>query len=296
MRFDDIVRTERYFTATLLPLLLFHNKLEGVQRFVKLIDDKATKEHDKDGKQVPKGTPEYKNFEDVEVITEFHIAQDLKFAGRNLFKVEPSEEGEQERKDAPDVIITAGQELVVCEGKFFMFFSDSDADDLNEQLESQRRQVRYLFLDRPSIRAYRHVAILPFVPRAHTVAADVVITWCEIGNLAEELIGQDHYVTIRLRNAVDRHNRERGEQPPIGKLSFNDMREKCRELGNKILVGHWEGQAGLLKMSLLKAEKKQWKWIDPEMGKGHIVPGHWLSGERWLEIVESAHGFGGRGA
>ena len=35
---------------------------------------------------------------------------------------------------------------MVCEGKFFMFFSDSDADDLNEQLDSQRRQVRHLFL------------------------------------------------------------------------------------------------------------------------------------------------------
>jgi len=134
MRFDDLVRTERYFTATLLPLLLFHNKLEGVQRFVKLIDDKATKEHDKDGKQdFPKGTPEYKNFEDVEVITEFHIAQDLKFAGQNLFNVEPSEEGEQEHKDAPDVVIIAGRELVVCEGKFFLFFTNYAVGRLNKQ-------------------------------------------------------------------------------------------------------------------------------------------------------------------
>jgi len=48
-RFDDIVRSERYFTATLLPLLLFHNNLEGVRRFVDLIEKKATTECNRDG-------------------------------------------------------------------------------------------------------------------------------------------------------------------------------------------------------------------------------------------------------
>jgi hypothetical protein len=98
LRFDDLVRTERYFTATLLLLLLFHNnpsgELEGVRRFVELVDEKATTEYDKEGKQDPKRPPEYNNFKDVEVITEFHIARDLKFAGPKLeVNDEPSEEG-----------------------------------------------------------------------------------------------------------------------------------------------------------------------------------------------------------
>ena len=139
VRFDDLVRTERYFTATLLPLLLFHNnpsgELEGVRRFVELVDEKATTEYNKDGKQDPKRPPEYNNFKDVEVITEFHIARDLKFAGLKLeVSVEPSEEGEAKLAAhnvlaAPDVVIVVGQELVVCEGKFFLFFSDGDAEN-----------------------------------------------------------------------------------------------------------------------------------------------------------------------
>jgi hypothetical protein len=51
-RFDDLVRSERYFTATLLPLLLFHNNLEGVRRFVELIEKKATKETNRSGDRI----------------------------------------------------------------------------------------------------------------------------------------------------------------------------------------------------------------------------------------------------
>jgi hypothetical protein len=160
-RFDDLVRSERYFTATLLPLLLFHNKMEGVQHFVRLVEGKATTECDGSGKRRPKSPTQYE-FKDVEVITEFHIARDLSFAGlpldvgpwrrdegmsaeppRSAPEVGPSEEGEP-KKDAPDVMIIAGPELLVCEGKFFNGFNTKD---LNEQLCSQRCQVRHLFLN-----------------------------------------------------------------------------------------------------------------------------------------------------
>ena len=40
LRFDDLVRSERYFTATLLPAVLFHNDLEGLRRFVELVEKK----------------------------------------------------------------------------------------------------------------------------------------------------------------------------------------------------------------------------------------------------------------
>jgi hypothetical protein len=309
VRFDDLIRTERYFTATLLPVVLLHNnpsgELEGVRRFVELVDWKATKEHNKDSKQVTKATPNYNDFKAVEVITEFHITNDLKFAGLKLEKVnaEPSEDAEAMRC-APDLVIAAGQELVVCEGKFFLFFHDSDAKNLNKQLSSQRHEVRHLFLNRP-IRAYRHVAIVPFVPTTTAIDADVVLTWADIRDLAKELMGPHHYVTNRLGEAVERYNKiiedvEPRERPGVpnwdGKLPFPDMREKCRELGNNIQVGHVGGEDALLTLSLVEAKKKQWKWRDPETNKGRIIPGNWLPGARWLEIVESTRDFGGEGA
>ena len=75
----------------------------------------------------------------------------------------------------------------MCEGKFFTFVSDWDVEDLNEQLRSQRVQVKLLFQNgQPTIRAYRHVAIVPFVPTSanNAIDADVVLTWDDIRKLA----------------------------------------------------------------------------------------------------------------
>lgn len=290
-RFDSLVRSERYFTATLLPAILFHNDRKGVQCFVNLIDARANTERNELGGRVTKGVPQY-NFQDVEVITEFHIARDLQFARRPLAtNVEPSEEGEAERRDAPDIVIRAGAELVVCEGKFFSTFN---ASDLNNQLCSQRRQVRHLYCQGLYIRAYRHVAIVPFGSPIDTIDADAVFTWNEIGDLAERVLGPNHYVTLRLRDAVDRFKESKGD-PNIpnynGILPFNAMRKKCREGGDtKIQVGHTGGETDLRGRNLVYVENKPWKWRD-DTNKGVASPGSWLDGALWLKIVESTDGF-----
>jgi hypothetical protein len=251
-RFDDLVRSERYFTATLLPAVLFHNNLEGVQHFVELVDNEAKSERNSSGEPSEMGAPEYGNFRDVEVITEFHIARDLTFAGLRLeANVGPSEEGATERRDAPDVVIVAGRELVVCEGKFF---SNFNAENLNKQLRSQRCQVHHLLLNRQQIRAYRHVAIVPErFDEPTAIDADVVLTWDDIRELAEKLMGCDHYVTVRLREAAKRYECEgdRDIRNYTDILPFMAMREKCRELGDKVWVGHDGGKADLLKRDLV---------------------------------------------
>jgi hypothetical protein len=40
-RFDDLVRSERYFTATLLAAILLHDGLAGVDPFLRLLAIKA---------------------------------------------------------------------------------------------------------------------------------------------------------------------------------------------------------------------------------------------------------------
>jgi hypothetical protein len=78
LRFDDLVRSELYFTATLLPLLLFHENrkgVRGIQRFAELIDKNAKTEHGPNGELIrEKGSTNCNDFKDFEVITEFHIA------------------------------------------------------------------------------------------------------------------------------------------------------------------------------------------------------------------------------
>ncbi len=50
-RRDDIVRSERYFTATLLPLILFHDNYRGLRSFIDLLNSKLTTERDYSGVQ-----------------------------------------------------------------------------------------------------------------------------------------------------------------------------------------------------------------------------------------------------
>jgi hypothetical protein len=62
---------------------------------------------------------------------------------------------------------------------------------------------------------------------------------------------------------------------------------------NQVQVGHSGGEADLLSRDLLFAENKAWKWRDPKKNPGVIDPKNWLNGDRWLQIVESGHGFKG---
>lgn len=287
VRLDDVIRSERYFTATLLPAVLFHNDLQGVKQFVDLVEEKATGLHDCSGAQGTKGTAGY-DFKDVEVITEFHIARDLLAADLPLVANVADEEGERERRDAPDLVIVAGHGLIVCEGKFF---SNFNWPDLKNQLTSQRSQVRHLLPHR-QIPAYRHVAILPENPTID-IGADAVLTWNDIRALAEKLMGPEHYVTVRLRNAVKRYE-ESGDlsiRNYDGILSFNDMRTKCQQHGI-VEVGLVGGKGALRKLGLGDAENKNWKWRDPT-NKGRVDPTNWLRGKDWLDAysAEGEHGF-----
>jgi hypothetical protein len=195
VRFDSLVRTERYFTATLLPLVLFNGNFEGLRSFLRLVEEKAETEHDKDGKRHPKTAAHY-NFSNVEVITEFHIKRDVNYALRRASLIltdeallPPEEEAAaHERRDAPDLVIVAGRELIVCEAKFFGRFSGTALD---RQLESQRKQVKRLFQVRPEPRAYRQVAIVPQTFDGNH--CDAVLTWevfpvSNFRNLSKQLL------------------------------------------------------------------------------------------------------------
>jgi hypothetical protein len=251
-------------------------------------------ERSKDGNRVPQGAPKH-DFQDVEVITEFHIARDLKFAGWPLeeHNAEPSEDAEpskdaEPKKDAPDVVIVAGEELVVCEGKYF---SVLNVEDLKDQLRSQRQQVRHLFRNRRKLRAYRHVAILPEKLDLND-DVDAVLTWDDIRVLAQDLMGVEHYVTLRFREAVKRYI-PRGD-PKLrnydGTLTFDEMREKCKKDGDRIKVGHMGGATELLRDLVNPDKKTRWKWVDPVTNKGNRDQRNWVGGARWLEIVESKRG------
>ena len=293
-RFDDRVRSERYFTATLLPAILFHDNFRGLRTFLALLEARAIlrngrpTERGPDGEAVPRLQQTLTwSPETVELMTEVHIARDLV----QLPSPSWGESSYPEKRDAPDLVIVLGGELLVCEGKFF---SKYNLNTLNAQLHSQRRQIGYLWNDRPELRAYRHVAILPY-SHSPDPDCDVVLTWDEIGDLAASVLAPTHYVTKRLRSASKRLSPPNGSGRTTnyeGKLSLGAVLHLCRQHGNDVLVGHTGGVADLQKQAIRYLENKPWKWRYPST-PGSVVPGNWIPGTQFAAYIAqrvSSHG------
>ncbi len=287
-RFDALVRSERYFTATLLPAILLHLP-DGLDAFLDLIDRKArlansqATERDAMGNARPRFArrPAWSQ-ENVEIITEFHIGRDLAFANRLAIK-SGSDEGPPERRDAPDVVIVLDDELVVCEGKFFDPVSPPIFD---AQMRSQRQQVRHLFGARPSLRAYRHVAILP-AELAAPPDCDAVVTWREVGLLAKQILGSNHYVTVRLECADAWYSSLLGE-PGVrnydGILPLNDLLLMCQTAA-EVEIGHTGGVTDLRKRPLQYLEAKPWKWRNRLTNAGMAKPGNWIAASEFMAQI-----------
>ena len=285
-RFDDRVRSERYFTATLLPAILFHDNFRGLRAFLALIEDRAILRNGLPTERNSEGRAETRpqrtltwSPETVELMTEVHIARDLV----QLPSPSWGDSSEPEKRDAPDLVIVLDGELVVCEGKFF---SKYNLDALNAQLRSQRRQIGYLCNDRPELRVYRHVAILPY-SQSPDPDCDVVLTWDEIGDLATSVLTPAHYVTKRLRAAAKRLSPPNGSGSTTNYediLPLGAVLDLCRQHGDDVLVGHTGGIADLQRQATRYLEDKAWKWRYPDTS-GSAIPRNWIPGTQFAAYI-----------
>ncbi|MYZ50052.1 hypothetical protein [Propylenella binzhouense] len=281
-RFDDIVRSERYFTATLLPALLFHDEFRGLEEFIKLVNERACTERGADGEPLRRSQPDASlpsDLSNCEIITEFHIARDLKAAGLRL------EEAEEDTRDAPDLVVLFGNEMIACEGKCFS--KNVEEASLRKQLRSQQRQLSHLFEieNYRRIDTYLHVAIIPSkVDLCYD--ADCVLSWKDIHNLALAVLGAEHYITKRFANLVDALDR-RGDPNLLnydGRLDFDMMCSRASG-DSGIQVGVGGGESALRAMSGDEIKRRYWKWRNPESNKGTVIRSNWIDAPRWLEII-----------
>jgi hypothetical protein len=286
-RFDDVVRTERYFSATLLPAILLHRideDQEGLKAFLHL----ATKAVQEAGKSKVDWTPPSALREDeIEVITEFHIARDLKHAQR------PLAEPELSKKDAPDLVIVVAGHLIVCEAKFFTSCSPRT---LNPQLQSQKTQIRHLFENRPELEeSWWHIAILP-VQHAGDYDCDGVVTWDDVTALSCDVLGADHYVTRRFANAMEKYRRDFGDPSAAGEKNYEGITDldgalsRGRGQGDRVQLGHVGGAADLRLRGKRYIEQKPWKYRNPATTKGKVAPGNWIDGSAFVRLVEELMG------
>lgn len=285
MRIDDIVRTERYFSAGLLLHLLLANDFAGVRHLLKLLHDRGI---------VPPGVvAEPFDPNAIQVIAELAVWRDLlKHPSPPIFDPDT-----HVPRDVIDVVVIVGGLLVAIEAKFF---SPTRLLDIRHQLASQRQALQQL--DKYPAAGIQHVCqiVLTADPTVDAsslrlpMTPDVgVITWMDIAEMAEQLQGKEAYMVQRLRCALDRYAIEfgGGEAGPnwAGIEGLTAVLQRCRTYGASVVVGYAGGEAELRQRPRPELNDRRFKWDWASGGVGKKLPKNWLPGNRFSEIVTSLH-------
>jgi hypothetical protein len=292
IRIDDICRTERYYTATLLPFILLHKGFSGLRTFLEILVNKgiqAVKVENQEFTSLWRG----EEFNRVELITEMSIVRDVKFYSCWIDGLD-NMAIEKLGMVRPDIVIIVNSLLLVIEGKFFGYQTQPKAV---EQIQEQRTVIEDIILQFPGydFDRYCHIYLSAenhFIPK--DIGCQAVLAWQDIKELSEQVIGAKHYVTQRLAKAIDLYKlvfskskdltRKVGRNY-LGRLSLSEIVAKCQKEGNDILVGYHHGINALRETDPKTLVKRQFKW---DMAEGSIPPKNpqnWIVGGIFVKIV-----------
>jgi hypothetical protein len=293
IRIDDICRTERYYTATLLPCILLHESFAGLRAFLHVLEGKNIHALAvKTGAPVSLGNGEA--VDHLELISEMDLARDLRFYSPWLAGLEDIVVAETD-SIRPDVVIVADGLLIVVEAKFF---HDSVSEDkIRSQILAQRQVIEKILLRFPgySFDRYCHLFLSAApAPPADAIGCQGVLNWEDVRQLAEQVLGAQHYVTQRLTRAtrmyglVSKHvTRPAGqsERNYIDKVGLDEIIQKCRQEGNGIVVGYNDGATKLQVATRESLQTRKFKWDRADEPIGRKEPRHWIPGARFLELI-----------
>ncbi len=293
IRIHDICRTERYYTATLLPYILLHESFAGLKAFLRVLEGKSIR-----ALAVETGAPASLNggegLAHVELISEMDLVRDMRFYCPWLagLEVTMAEEASSLR---PDLVIVADGLLIVIEAKFFHNSISSDA--IRTQVLAQRQVIEKVLLRFPgySFDRYCHLFLSAApAPPADAIGCQGVLYWEDVALLAEQVLGTEHYVTQRLVRAIEMYElvSGKGAQPNgesrcnyRGRLKLKEMIQKCRQEGDRIMVGYTGGSAKLraAKAEELTDRQFKWDWADDPIPPK--TPYNWMIGSRFLKLI-----------
>jgi len=293
IKIHDICRTERYYTATLLPYVLLHESFAGLRAFLRLLEEKNIR-----ALAAGTGAPAALNgggpFAHVELISEMDLVRDLHFYAPWLAGLENvlAEEADSIR---PDLVLVADRLLVVIEAKFF--HDSLVPDTIRNQILGQQRVIEKVLLRFPgySFDRYCHLFLSAApAPSADVIGCQGVLYWDDIRQLAEEVLGREHYVTQRLTRATEMYKlvsvpqTHRGGQFArnyCGILALGEMVEKCRQEGDGVLVGYFGGATKLRACTPEDLKNRGFKWDRADAPIPPKVPQNWMPGARFLELI-----------
>ena len=185
IRYDDISREERYYSATILPYLFAYNNFSGLIVF---------EEYLKSLKLISSNS---KINNEIQILTEIFIERDLPY-----YKIEiPSISFENKMKvqSKPDLLIISEQSLYLFECK--MFTNDSEY-----KLHQQILQQKYILniIKNTSSHLFTNEIHFLILPYEYDIPDCIVITWEKLYSIFSAIISTDDYFFKRLASAISR--------------------------------------------------------------------------------------------
>jgi len=185
IRFDDLSREERYYSATILPYLLAYNKFQGLSAFEaylksrNIISDISV------------------NNKNIQLLSEIYLERDLPY-----YKIEipPSSFDKKMKVQCkPDLLLLSDQSLYIFECKVF----------LNESEYSLHQQIlrqKYIFdiIQNTTNNTFINKLHLLIIPYEYDIPDCTVLIWEEIYSVFINVIPNDDYFLKRLESAVSR--------------------------------------------------------------------------------------------
>jgi len=285
-RLDDLNRTERYFTSTLLGGLLLYNELDGTRQFLnwlgKIKQFKFSQVYSEgymkwlESKELP---------DHIEVVTELNIKREIGHYGETLDELDLTELSS--KQNVPDVVIVYGKYLIVIEGKFFV--KGQSHSMIETQLQMQKEEISVM-VDYLKPQNVSHIFLGP-EKMTGMQNCDLCLTWKDIEEFSADLLGKGHYITTRLKNANQRYaeynvsfSDERINYS--SSYSYDQIKELCRQEGNKIRVGFQGGEKALILADHyhLLVRKFKWDYTENSIGKKNLK--NWLPGSLFLTRLE----------
>ena len=185
IRFDDLTREERYYSATILPYLFAYNNFRGLTAFEEFLksENLINTLSDID--------------ENIQLLTEILLERDLPY-----YKIEiPAKSFDKKLgvQSKPDILVISKQSLYIFECKVFMRESEY-------KLHQQILKQKYVFdiiqnTTQHSFANKLHILILPY---EYDIPDCVVITWEKFYSILKKEIPENNYFMRRLKSAIQR--------------------------------------------------------------------------------------------
>jgi hypothetical protein len=185
IRFDDLTREERYYSATILPYLFAYNNFKGLSVFEEFL---------KSENLISNLSVIDKN---IQILTEIYIERDLPY-----YKIEiPASSFEKKLsvQSKPDLLIISEQSLFIFECKVFM-------NESEYKLHQQILKQKYVFdiIQNTTQHSFINKLHLLILPYEYDISDCIVITWEKLYSIFSSLIPKSDYFLKRLESAIQR--------------------------------------------------------------------------------------------